>query len=137
MLGLREEPRPKAMPLLSGRAALFSYGELSFLPKLLRLKELGRKEKRREFRLFSEGVSESFLLKPKLVRRELSVDCRGVASSLVGMGWRMLTGGYLRSRFSSTLGWSCCCDARREREELRPKMRSPMLPRVLERLWPR
>ena len=139
LLGDLEAPRPNAMPLLSGRPSRCEdcSEDWSFLPvKLLKLKLLGKNEIRREDLLLSEGASEFFLLKPKLVLRLLSVDVLGWTSSLLfGMAFLMLTGGYRRSRFSSTLGESCCCEVRREL--LRPKMRSPILPRVLERLWPR
>ena len=123
------------MPLLSGRPSCWPDCRLPV--KLFMLKLPGRNEKRREER-FSLGRSDGFLLKPKLGRRPLSVDCRGCASSLLfGMALRMLTGGYLRSFFSFVAPASCCCCCEARRDALLPKIRSPRLPRVLERLWPR
>jgi hypothetical protein len=103
---------------------------------LFTLKLLGRSEKRRDDRLPCTLESRSRLalrLNPKLGRR-LSVEGRGCASSL-GMGFFMLSGGYLRSFFSLD-GFEepagSCWDARLE--ELRLRILSVMLPRVLLRL---
>lgn len=135
-LGLRDAPRPNAMPLLDGRP--LREGPLSvtgLLAKLFMLKLPGKKENLRLFRRLSACASEFLRRNWKLLRR-LSVDGLRPPSSAFTMVFFMLTGGCLRSFFSVGVPSSCaCCDCLREL--VRPSTRSVRLPSVELRLWPR